>query len=84
MTNAEMIPNRYKRWADARTLVAKIRATLLADGVVIVGTCTKVTQYTRKHAQMFKATRNGAYVQRGKLWDCIDGCAFRFGRMVAP
>ena len=26
---------------------------------------------------MFKATKSGAYVQRGTAWDCIDGCDIR-------
>jgi hypothetical protein len=33
---------------------------------------------------MFRVRGNSLYVQRGKHWDCIDGCAIRFGRMVTP
>ena len=57
----------------------KIIETLKADGAMIVATHTKATQYGQKHLSMFRLTADGLYVQRGKHWDCIDGCALRFG-----
>lgn len=79
LTNDQMKPNRFARWAKARARVAKIKSHLSAGGRVVVGTMTKATVYSAKHVDMFKATKSGAYVQRGKGWDCIDFCAVGFG-----
>jgi hypothetical protein len=38
---------------------------------------TKVTKLTSKHIGMVKAAKNGAYVQSGKSWVCIDGCSIK-------
>jgi hypothetical protein len=51
---------------------------LAAGGRVVVGTMTKATVFNTKHVEMFKAAKSGAYVQRGKGWDCIDFCAVKF------
>jgi hypothetical protein len=72
MTNDEMKPNRYLRWHKARRLVAKINNHLANGGHVGIGSYTRPTLYGPKCAGMFKATRTGAYVQRGKRFDCID------------
>lgn len=82
LTNEQMKANRYGRWAAARKLVNRIQSTLNAGGYVVIGTYTKAVQYDSRHADYFKATRNGAYVQRGKTWDCIDYCGFRFATPV--
>lgn len=74
MTNSQMKPGRYLRWHEARKRIAWIQ-TRLAEGMTVqLTTYTKATRYTAKHATMFRAARDGAYVQRGKYWDCIDGC----------
>lgn len=79
LTNDQMKRYRYQRWADARRLVSRIQATLNAGGIVMMATYTQARQYDKKsHADMFKATRTGAYVQQGKKWVCIDGCGFTF------
>jgi hypothetical protein len=72
MTNEQMVANRYGRWAGYRKLIASIKATLAADGVVMIPTYTRCTRYDRRHIDMFKANRNGAWVARGKNWDCIS------------
>lgn len=77
MTNEQMKPNRFLRWAKARKRIAWIKAQLGAGKTVQVATALKATRYTAKHLDMFKAARNGAFVQRGKNWDCIDGCDVR-------
>lgn len=74
MTNAEMIKGRYLRWHNARSKVAWVKAHLAAGRTVCLTTHTKQVRYTHKHADMFKASKTGAYVQRGKAWDCFDGC----------
>lgn len=74
MTNAEMIKNRYLRWHNARAKVAWIKAQLAAGRTVCLTTHTKQTRYAAEHADMFRATKTGTFVQRGTAWDCIDGC----------
>ena len=79
ITNEQMKPGRYLRWHTARTKVSRIQAHLAAGGIVVVGTPLKAWKFTKPaHAEMFKANRTGAYVQRGKAWDCIDYSAIRF------
>lgn len=73
MTNDEMKANRYLRWHNARQKVAWIKTHLAAGRTVCVTTYTKQTRYTAKHADMFRATKSGAYVQSGKNWLCFDG-----------
>jgi hypothetical protein len=80
ISNEEMKAVRYGRWAAARELYAKIQDTLNAGGIVMMSTYTKHTQYEKKHIDMFRCTKDGVYVQRGKSWDCISGCGFRFYR----
>lgn len=75
MTNTEMKPNRFARWHLARKRIAFIRKHLAAGNTVAISTQTRAVHYTAKHINMFKATRSGAYVQRGKSWDCIDFCS---------
>lgn len=78
LTNDQMRSYRYGKWAESRKLIKKIQETLKANGLVIIATYTKATQYDKRHVDYFKATRNGAYVKSGKQWLCIDRCGFRF------
>jgi hypothetical protein len=78
LSNEQMKENRYGRWAKARKLYGKIQATFAAGGIVTVATATRATHYNAKHSEMFRVTRTGVYIQRGKSWDCIDLCGFRF------
>lgn len=78
LTNEQMIPNRYGRMAKARALFSKIQSTLAADGIVMVSTHTRHTEYRKKHADMFRLSTFSVYVQSGKRWDCIDFCNFTF------
>lgn len=82
-TNAQMIAGRYLRWHRARRLIADIQSCLQADGVAVVSTHTNAAQFDRRHVDHFKAMRSGAYMRRGKGWDCIDGCAVRLYRRRA-
>jgi len=79
LTNEQMIPNRFGRMAKVRRLQRKIAATFAAGGIVQVATHTRYTNYSAKHAEMFKFDRFSAYVARGKHFDCIDFCTIRFG-----
>lgn len=72
LTNEQMVRNRFGRWARSRRIVGAITEALQAGGNVMLVTHTKATRYDRRHVAMFKATPTGAYVQRGKRWDCID------------
>lgn len=74
MNNDQMKPNRFGQWHQARRKLAAIRQALQDGCTIMVSTHLKATQYTAKHADMFKATKSGLYVRRGKNWDCIDYC----------
>lgn len=82
ISNEQMIKNRYGRWAKARRLVGDICDTLNAGGYVVIATATKARRYDVRSVDSFKATKHGAYVQRGKQWDSIDYCGIRFARPV--
>lgn len=73
MTNEQMIKGRFLRWHKARRRIVAIKASLEAGRTVQLTTCTRAVRYNAKHIEMFKATKNGAFVQRGRFWDCIDG-----------
>ena len=78
MSNEEMKPRRYYRWALARKKVRDIRQHLEAGGTVVISTWAKHTKADKRHVDMFRSSRSGAYMQRGKNWDNIDYCAIRF------
>ena len=78
MTNDQMKPGRFLRWQQARRTAAKIAAHLTSGGKVLVCTYTRATVYSRRHADMFRATSSRLYVRKGTHWDCIDYCAIRF------
>jgi hypothetical protein len=75
ITNAQMKPNRYARWAEARKRLAFIQNALRAGRRVTLGTYLRATTYDARHLGMFTADRGGCYVQRGKHRDEISGCA---------
>lgn len=72
-TNEAMKAGRFLRWQKARKRVAFIETHLAAGRMIQLTTYTHCRRYTKKHLGMFRATKTGAYVQRGKHWDCIDG-----------
>jgi hypothetical protein len=75
MNNADMKTDRFYVWARARKTFAFIQSAFAAGDQISIGTYTHLTTYKPKHASMFKATRTGIYVQRGKRWDYIGGCS---------
>lgn len=77
LNNSQMIAGRFRRYALARKRVAWIKAQLSAGRIVEVRTHTKATRYRQRHADMFKATKAGAFVRRGSEWDCISFCTLR-------
>ena len=78
LTNEQMKPGRYGRWAESKKLVNKIQDTLSRGGYVVMATHTKARQYDRRHVDMFKATPTGAYVLNRTKLECINYCGFRF------
>ena len=79
MTNEQMRPNRYGRWAEARRMVRDIQHALRTGHTVVIATHLKAWQCsTPECADMFYATRTGAFVQRGTKRTCIDYCSIRF------
>ena len=77
LTNAQMTPNRYGIWSQARKRINYIKEQLRAGKTVYLCTPLTMIKCTVKHLDMLKATRTGAYVQMGKRWNCIDYCAIR-------
>lgn len=77
MTNEQMQPNRFARWANARKMFSYIMTNLHAGKIVVVASMTTATKYDRRHVKMFKVTKTGVFVQHGKRWDCINFCAIK-------
>lgn len=71
MSNTQMKDGRFQQWAQNRAQLRWIQSELQSGKTIVVATYTKATQFTAKHVTMFKATKSGLYVQRGKSWDCI-------------
>lgn len=74
MTNAQMKPNRYGRWAQNRQRCATIQNALRAGKRVTLGTYLKAWTYDARHLEMFSADRTGCYVRSGKRRLEISGC----------
>ena len=74
MTNAQMIAGRFLALHKARRMFRFIVANLDAGNSVSVTTCTRSVNYKPKHVAMFKIRGRDVFVQRGKSWDCINGC----------
>lgn len=74
LKNSEMIPNRYAKWARARRVVAFIQSSLDAGRTVYLTTYTHRYVITANHRDLFKATKDGAFMASGKKWLSIDGC----------
>lgn len=72
MTNEQMIEKRFSRWANYRKMISNIKKTLAADGEIHIVGYGRVVKCDKRHVEMFKATKSGAYVQRGKNWDCLN------------
>lgn len=72
MTNEEMVAGRFFKWANYRKMISSIQATLAADGVIQIVGYGRVIECDKRHAGMFKATKSGAFIQRGKKWDCLN------------
>jgi hypothetical protein len=58
ITNEQMKPNRYGRWAQSRRLMAKIEDTFAKDGVVTVATAYHAWHYDKRHADMFRGLKD--------------------------
>jgi hypothetical protein len=78
VTNDQMKPGRLVRCHHAHRTATKIAAHLTSGGNVLVGTYKRTTLYSRKHADMFRATSSVLFARNGNRWDCIDHCAIRF------
>ncbi len=68
ITNAEMKPSRYARWASARRKLAWITSQVNAGATVYLSSHTRATKITRKHLPLLKATKSGLLVKCGKKW----------------
>jgi hypothetical protein len=53
-----------------KNLIEKIINHLNANGIIIISTYTKATQYDKRHVDFFKIGSDGSpLVKRGKNWD---------------
>ncbi len=74
MTNAQMTAGRFLALHKARRMFRFIMVNLEAGNSVSLTTYTRSTNYKVKHKGMFKIVGKDVFVQRGKSWDCINGC----------
>lgn len=74
LTNEQMTPNRFAKWAEARRKIAWVKARLAEGKTVYVRTMTKTTACKAKHAELFFAKKSGAYLKWGNCSVCIDYC----------
>jgi len=77
LTNGQMKAGRFAKWAVARRRIAAIQSHLSQGHTIMISTHLRTWECSKRHAGMFKATKSGAYMQSGKSWNCIDGCAIR-------
>ena len=68
LTNADMRPDRFARWAAARRKAAWIASCLAAGRVVYVITATRATKIDARHADAIKATKGGLLLRSGRSW----------------
>lgn len=75
MTNDQMKPNRYYKWALARKKLAFMTTQVNAGNTVYLATMLRVTKVSKAaHLAAFTATRSGLYMVSGKSKVCMDGC----------
>lgn len=72
MNNSQMIADRFFKWSNYRKMISNIQSTLATDGEVHIVGYGRVVKCDKRHVTMFKVTKSGAYVQRGKNWDCLN------------
>jgi hypothetical protein len=59
----------------SESMADEINNHLKNNGVVMVSTYGRATQYEKKHAGMFAMKSDGnLYVRRGKRFDCLTTC----------
>ena len=74
LSNQQMKSNRFGAWAKARKKLNWMNEQWDKGMTVCLDTSLKVYRTSRKHKDMFKATKTGLYMQVGKKWLCVDGC----------
>lgn len=81
MTNDQMQPNRFARWADARKRLDWIRTRLEEGQTVYVCSYTRATRVAPMHlatlADLFRATKAGLSMRVGRSYVSIDGSGLR-------
>ena len=71
MTNSQMIPNRFAKMHEARSLYRFMQQAWSQGMTVYVASCLKVIYVTPKNAHRVKLGKYSVYMQRGKNWDAI-------------
>lgn len=81
MRNDQMKAGRFLAWQNSRKKIAWIKSHLEAGRTVYICTYTRATKIRPKLLKEFdahfKATKSGAYISRGKAWDCFDGSGLK-------
>ena len=71
MTNSQMIPNRFAKMHEARSLYRFMQQAWSQGMTVYMANSMKATYFAPKHADRVKLGKFSVYVQRGKNWDAI-------------
>ena len=72
LPNEKMKANRYAILANAKKKVAWIKDMLAKGHTVAITNHMRSVRYPAKHAEMFVATKSGAYFKSGNKMVCID------------
>jgi|GEM_PF-2728557 len=68
LTNDQMTPDRFARWARARARLAFIHKHLDQGRTVYSTTALRVVKLTAKNRDQIRATKTGLLVQHGNKW----------------
>ena len=77
LTNSQMIAGRFSSICPCSSTRRLDQSAIGSRSHRSASHIHKATNYNARHADMFKATKAGAFVQRGKSLDCIDLCELR-------
>jgi hypothetical protein len=78
LKNEQMKSGRFQKLQNGRRLISKFKNAWEQNLCVYICTYTKAIKVSDKEKDCIKIGKSGSvYVQRGKNWDCIDGCAIK-------
>jgi hypothetical protein len=71
LTNAQMKPNRYARWAKARKKYNAIISNVTAGRTVVIANHMRAYEVTSKNVSLITHNKTGVYLKG----QCIDFCS---------